>query len=203
MSGKKSEVKAIICDMGGVIHNIENTSPLLDIAIYYGQNPQTLKDDYSKYVAKIRLGGEAKPMFQFFSQKFNKAIPKDISSIMSKGIKTTQINQNLVNYLVKLKKQGIKLFVLSNTIADHSDWIRQNGWYDYFDNVFLSHEIKLTKPDPRSFEHVIEEEKLNTAEVIYIDDLAENIEVANSLGLITILAESENHVIRDLDKLKK
>jgi len=196
-----SNIKTVILDMGGVILDIKGTSPLSAIAQYYGQEPDVLKDDYYRFIANMRVGGEVEQMFEYFSDKFAKPLPVNIPEIMTKGIKTTKLNENLVSYLLNLKRQEIKLLVLSNSILYHSNWIRLKGWYDYFDRVYLSQEIKLAKPDPRAFTYVIQAERVKPAEAVFVDDLQENIDTANKLGFKTVLAVSEQQVIQDLEDL--
>mgnify|MGYP000005098077 CR=1 FL=1 len=196
-----NNIRTVILDMGGVVLEIKGTSPLSAIAQYYGQEPDVLKEDYHRFIAKIRIGAKAEPMFKCFSDKFAKPVPLNIPEIMTTGIKTAKLNEGLVNYLLNLKRQGLKLLVLSNSIVYHSNWIHSNGWYDYFDKVYLSQEIKLAKPDPRAFTYVIEAERVKPAEAVFVDDLQENLDTANRLGFKTVLAVSEQQVVQDLEEL--
>lgn len=194
-------IKTLILDMGGVIHSVDGTSPLFDIAKYYDVTPELISDDYHRFIEKIRIGSEVEPMFKFFSNEFRRPIPKNIPDIMSKGIKSAKLNHELIKYLSDLRNQGIRLLVLSNSITFHSSWIRNVGWYDYFDHVYLSQEIVLAKPDERAFTYVIDKERLNPSQSVFIDDLQVNIEVAKELGLKTILAITEQQIIKNLQDL--
>lgn len=187
--------------MGGVILNVDGTSPLLEIAKYYNKKPLYLRSDYQRFIKTIRIGSEAMPMFEFFSDKYKKPVPENINDIMCEGIKAAKLHNNLVNYVLSLKKKGLRILILSNSIVQHSDWIRSNGWYDYFDKVYLSHEIGLSKPDQQAYTHLIEKEKITPFETIFVDDLLENIETADRLGFNTILSISEQQVIDNLERL--
>jgi putative hydrolase of the HAD superfamily len=56
----------------------------------------------------------------------------------------------------------------------------------FFDRIYLSHRVGLRKPDPKIFELVLRENKLNPSETLFIDDSPQHIESANLLGIQTI-----------------
>ena len=56
----------------------------------------------------------------------------------------------------------------------------------FFDRIYLSHRVGLRKPDPKIFELVLRENKLNPSETLFIDDSPQHIESATLLGIQTI-----------------
>lgn len=52
-----------------------------------------------------------------------------------------------------------------------------------FDQCYLSYQLKTTKPDPHIYDILLHETGLNPAETLYIDDLSENIEAGQRVGL--------------------
>ncbi len=56
----------------------------------------------------------------------------------------------------------------------------------FFDRIYLSHRVGLRKPDPKIFELVLNENKLNPSVTLFIDDSPQHIETANKLGIQTI-----------------
>ena len=59
----------------------------------------------------------------------------------------------------------------------------------YFDCVFLSYRMHLSKPDVRIFEEVLRQAGLQAEETLFIDDSRDNIQAAASLGIHTYLNE--------------
>lgn len=64
--------------------------------------------------------------------------------------------------LLKLKTQGKRLFLLSNTIDMHWDYcvkklVPYKGYQvdDFFENIFLSQRMHLDKPHPMIFQEVV------------------------------------------------
>ena len=94
--------------------------------------------------------------------------------------------------LLQLKKAGYRLFLLSNTIDVHWDYCVEHlfpyqslGVEDYFEHCFLSQKMHLAKPDARIYEEVIKQANINPEETLFIDDLKENCEAAEKLGIHT------------------
>jgi epoxide hydrolase-like predicted phosphatase len=52
-----------------------------------------------------------------------------------------------------------------------------------FDELIISAEVKITKPDPRIFHLAVERLQVQPAEAVFIDDIAENVEAARKEGL--------------------
>ena len=103
-----------------------------------------------------------------------------------------------------------RLFLLSNTNELHISWVQEH-WgmelYDEFKNCFeqfyLSHEINFRKPDAEIYKFVLEENDLKASETLFVDDLEENTEAAQKLGIqIWNLIPREEDVI-DINSKKK
>ena len=94
--------------------------------------------------------------------------------------------------LLQLKKAGYRLFLLSNTIDIHWDYCvehlfpyQNHGVDDYFELCFLSQRMHLAKPNARIYEEVIRQANIHPDETLFIDDLKENCEAAEKLGIHT------------------
>jgi|TARA_B110000977_G_scaffold161960_1_gene207131 putative hydrolase of the HAD superfamily len=93
-----------------------------------------------------------------------------------------------IESLKDLKKY--KLILLSNTNALHIEQVIKNMSLDRylrfkncFDQFYLSHEIKLRKPDYSIYEFVLKENNLNAKQCFFIDDTKENTDIAHKLGI--------------------
>jgi glucose-1-phosphatase len=90
------------------------------------------------------------------------------------------------------KKYNIYLF--SNTNQIHYDafmagFKTQTGFDDlnsFFIKAYYSQEMGLRKPYPESFLYILNEQQLNPAETLFIDDTLKNVEGAKAVGLQTI-----------------
>jgi FMN phosphatase YigB (HAD superfamily) len=110
------------------------------------------------------------------------------------------LDQN-VKLLPGLKKQGFRLYYLSNFPKDIFDEIK-TGYYffKYFDGGIISSEVHITKPHPRIYEILLEKYALVAEECLFIDDLKPNITAAELLGmkgLVTFGSEEISGALRE------
>ena len=94
--------------------------------------------------------------------------------------------------LRKLRAEGYKLYLLSNTNEMHinfyTEYLKRHYGRDLlselFDRTFYSHEIGYRKPDREAFEYVLKDAGLNPAETLFIDDLEHNVDGARQSGIM-------------------
>ena len=92
-------------------------------------------------------------------------------------------------------KNKYRTFLLSNNNIIHYTQIVKylqsvfeiNSMDDYFEKTYYSHQMNMRKPDADIFEFVLNENKLNPAETLFIDDSKQHIETAKNIGLQTHL----------------
>ncbi len=100
-------------------------------------------------------------------------------------------------------KSKYNIYLFSNTNLIHYNCFQQifretthcKNFDDFFIHAYYSHDIGLRKPYPESFTKILETEKLEAAETLFIDDTPKNIEGAKAAGLQTILLTPPNSVV--------
>ena len=102
-----------------------------------------------------------------------------------------------LNVLRRLRNEGYRLILLSNTNPYMMDWAMSTDFdgeghavSDYFDAFYLSYKCGYMKPDERLFRHVLDTEGINPAETLFLDDGAANVEMAARLGIRTMKPEN-------------
>ena len=92
--------------------------------------------------------------------------------------------------LLQLRKEGHRVFLLSNTIDLHWQYCKKNlfpmdhyGVDDYFEEAFLSQEMHMKKPDDEIFQQVINDATIDPNDTLFIDDLEVNCEAAKRNGI--------------------
>lgn len=90
--------------------------------------------------------------------------------------------------LPELKKQGFRLYFLSNFPVDLWEMVNERleneySFFRYFDGGIISGEARYSKPDPRIYELLLEKYSLRAEECFYIDDIEVNVKAAESLGM--------------------
>ena len=106
-----------------------------------------------------------------------------------------------VRLLPELKKQGFRLYFLSNFPLDIFEEIKTGYFFfTYFDGGVISSEVKFSKPDRRIFETFLEKYSLVADESLFVDDLETNVRVAEELGmkgLVTYGSEEISEVLHE------
>lgn len=86
--------------------------------------------------------------------------------------------------LEELKAHGVPLYALTNFSAEKFHETRERySSFALFDGLVVSGEVGLIKPDPAIWRLLLDRYGLDPATILYIDDLAENCAVAESLGM--------------------
>jgi FMN phosphatase YigB (HAD superfamily) len=93
------------------------------------------------------------------------------------------LDQN-VRLLPELKKEGYRLFFLSNFAKDTFEEI-EKGYYffKYFDGGVISSEVRQSKPHQRIYQILLEKYSLIAKECLFIDDLEANVAAAKMAGM--------------------
>lgn len=115
------------------------------------------------------------------------------------------VNSEVVELIRKIRDNNrYKLLALSNLNSSHWDYILDKNWefINFFDELILSHEIHLIKPDPKIFEYTIQKAGCKPEEIAFIDDGLNNIRSASELGIVGIKYTNTDELIEELKKLK-
>ena len=89
-----------------------------------------------------------------------------------------------VAILGELRQRGHRLYALTNWSAETFPLARAKfGFLDWFEDIVVSGEVKLVKPDPRIFALTIGRCRLDPARTIFIDDNPRNVEAGRNAGL--------------------
>lgn len=103
----------------------------------------------------------------------------------------------------KIKQHGIRVSILSNVIKPIGAVLKKMHFYRGFEPVVLSYEEKIRKPNPEIYRRTIKRIGVKPNEILFIDNLAENILAAQKEGLITIHAVGTRQVVADLKQALK
>jgi 2-haloacid dehalogenase len=96
--------------------------------------------------------------------------------------------EGTVAILAELREAGVPVYALSNWSSDKFRLTRPRfPFLEWFDGLVISGDEGVAKPDPAIFRLLLERYRVDPATVIYVDDLAVNIEAAESVGMAAIL----------------
>jgi putative hydrolase of the HAD superfamily len=109
------------------------------------------------------------------------------------------LDQN-VRLLPELKKQGFRLYFLSNFPMDIFEEIK-TGYYffKYFDGGIISSEAKFSKPDNRIYEILLEKYSLIPEECLFIDDIEINVQAAEASGMKGLVTYGSLEISKEIE----
>ena len=105
-----------------------------------------------------------------------------------------------VALLKKLKAGGLGIYGLSNWSWEKAEGlIKEYDFFKLFDGMVISGIEKVSKPDPKIYQILLNRYHLQAEECVFIDDNAANIQAADALGFNAIVFDDIHNVT---DKLK-
>lgn len=111
----------------------------------------------------------------------------------------TDVYHGTVEIVRRLKREGWPIYLLSNFSAEKFPLMQKRyDFLDLFDDMIISGEHKLIKPDPAIFQLTLDRIGRKASECLFVDDSFPNIEVARKMGFHTIHFQSPEQLERDL-----
>jgi len=180
-------IKAVVFDYGGVICTPPPAETALEMERLTGLSFSQMDELNRRYRWKYDRGafnGE-----EYFRQILSRAgVFLDEESV-KKIVQTDMdgykyLNPGTIKLMTELKTGGVKTAILSNIPVDFIPWIRERlNTFGGVDAAIFSCEHHLLKPETAIFEKLSEELQLAYEELVYFDDLPENIIRACELGI--------------------
>jgi len=98
------------------------------------------------------------------------------------------VRDEVIEIIRDLRKKGHRVVILSNTNRLHCQyWPSQYPEIQQaVDKLYLSQDLGMRKPDPAIYRYVLEQEGVDAPKAIFLDDNADNIEGAKTVGLQTV-----------------
>ena len=198
----KKKIEAVIFDMNGVLQLGEGKS----IHNFARKKFKTNVDEYldaidTSYAKSITGEISAKEVIKTFSTNLKK-MPKEIRSIYKKAFKKKfKRNKQLFKRAFELKKQGYKIAILSDQWPLSKIALMPEKYTKRFDEVVVSCDVKVRKPDPKIYKLILKKLKLKAQSCVFIDNRKWNLIPAKKLGMKTILFENNKKTLEELEKL--
>lgn len=119
----------------------------------------------------------------------------DLSRIVDKRTETKAqcfeyVNPDVYRLLEELKARGLRLAIISNCSFEEVQAIRQSRIYGYFDQIVLSCEVNMKKPDIDIYEKCCDLLGVDANECVFVGDGGSNeLEGAKMAGMKAIQAK--------------
>lgn len=187
-------IKNILFDLGGVIITLAQEEALRRFEAL------GLKDALKQFDPYTQQGifgdlEEGKIDADTFQRELSKLIGREVSfeecCYAWQGY-AKELPQRNLEVLRKLRAEGYRLLLLSNTNPFMMEWVdsprfdgQGHGIRDYMDVCYLSFEMKVMKPADLFFRKVLMAEQIPPSECLFVDDGPRNVAAASQIGIQT------------------
>ena len=194
---KRRGIKNVIFDFGGVLINLDRQRCVNSFKQLGMDHVEELINPFAQQGIFMQLEkGEITP------EVFREKVREQFGRLVTDEQIDAAWNSFLVDIptykleaLLKLREHYL-VYLLSNTNEIHWKWSCEHAFpyksfreTDYFEETFLSYEMKLAKPDVAIFEAVLEATGIEPRETLFIDDSEANCKAAESLGISTYICK--------------
>lgn len=188
-------IRNVVFDLGGVIMTIDQNEALRRFKALGLTDAERHLDPYTQTGIFGDLE-EGKITAEDFRTGLSRLIGREVTNDECKhawlGYRKDVPQRNL-DTLKDLRSKGYRLILLSNTNPFMMSWALSKDFdggkaslEDYFDSLYLSYKVGVMKPNPEFFKNLLDNEKINPAESLFVDDGPRNIESACRLGFNTL-----------------
>ena len=178
-------IKNLVFDFGNVFLNIDIDGAMLNALNVF--KIQEFPEDMIAVNGLYEQGLISTNEFiDFYTGHFEHLSKEDMIENWNFMLKDFPLHR--LEFLKDLKKSSQhKLILLSNTNELHIDWVKNHisffeDFKNCFDAFYLSHEIKLRKPNADVFEFVLNQNDIAPENTLFIDDNQDNANAAKKIG---------------------
>ncbi|PWH16709.1 MAG: hypothetical protein DDG59_09185 [Anaerolineae bacterium] len=196
-------IRTILFDFGGVLLRTENHQPRRNLAANYGLDEDELV--YLVFGSPSALSatvGEitAEQHWQEVARALG-ASTDQIPALKTQFFAGDRLDEAFVQ-LIRSYRKTHRIGLLSNAWDDLRSVLKdQLAILDIFDEVIISAEVGLMKPDRRIYELAAQTFRVPPQEAVFIDDLLVNVQAAQEAGMKAIQFRSTPQTIHDLQHL--
>ena len=200
--------RALIVDFGGVL-----TSPLLEAMERFAREVDIQLADLVRAALGAYAGVEDDLVTDFESgrmteEEFSHAFAARLEQITGRRVEPegmvtrlfdVRIEESMLRAVRTVRDAGLKTGILSNSWG-RSMYPRER-LDELFDEVVLSGEVGLRKPDPAIFHLALGRLGVDAREAVFVDDHPGHLEVAANLGLTTVMYTTPAATLSELEAL--
>jgi FMN phosphatase YigB (HAD superfamily) len=192
-----TSIKNIILDFGGVICDLEISRSVEAFKAFgppkaeFSGNREEQDRQFEKLVGILETGMITASQFREVIRNHYMVAPSDSAIDDAWNALLAGMPEPRIRILEGIQK-SYRTFLLSNSNEIHflkfrEELERQYGYPDFdalFEKAYFSYRLKLKKPDPAIFQYVVNENRLDPAETLFVDDTLVHVEAARKVGII-------------------
>jgi len=195
-------VRAVLFDLGGVILRTEYQAPRQ----YLAERLNIEYDDLMRLVFESETSRKAsigmittEEHWAALMQKL-KHPASDAQKIRDEFFGGDVLDRELIQ-LIRSLRGKYKTGLISNAWDDLRQYIVKQKFDDVFDNITISAEVGVVKPEAKIYHIALEQLQVQANEAVFVDDFKVNIEGCEKVGMQGILFKDPDEVKQKLKAL--
>ena len=195
-------IRAVFVDFGGVLVRTEDQGPRTRQAERLGMKPRDLErlvfeSESSRQASTGEIPEEAH--WQAVAGALGVS-QLEADQILSEFFAGDRADAVLLDFLRSLRPER-KVGLISNAWSGLRAFIIRNKFEDVFDEMIISAEVGLVKPDPRIYRLALKKLGVQPSESVFLDDVLVNVEAARSAGMTAIQFTQPEKTLEELKQL--
>ena len=185
-----TKIKFIYFDLGGVIATWNDFQ--VEIAKITSTNITDIRVFFDEYDPKAVIGEiSSDELLNLYFKKANFVNKSNFTfaELILKSFKKVHETFELLSVVKKYYEIGLLTNIYTGIIEQA---LKENFFNIKFNIIIKSCEVKVAKPDTRIFQIAVEKSGHKTNEILFVDDLEENVNSAKIFGLNTFLFDKNN-----------
>ena len=176
---------AVVFDLDGVIRDW-NDAEMADVELAYGLEPGTmLSIGFEPELGHAVMTGRID--YRTWMDTIRARVLAAHGDGVAGALDEWEANVGLVDVPMLEVLRGVRRHATVALLSNGTTRLRRDldvlDLTDEFDVIFNTAELGIAKPDPAVFRHVLGELEVQPAQALFIDDLADNVEGARSVGI--------------------
>ena len=195
-------IRAVFFDLGGVIVRTEYQAPRQRLAEQFGMD----YDDIDKIVfgsasaARASVGEVTEEEHWQNVMKTLKLPASEAQRVKSEFFGGDIIDRTLLEFLRSLKPK-YKVGAISNAWSGLRQYMEREKFADVFDAIVISAEVGAVKPSAEIYRKALKQFEVSPNEAVFVDDVRENIEACEKIGMKGIHFKDSESAITHLKTL--
>lgn len=195
-------IRAIFIDFGGVIARTEDKGPRIRQAERLGLTSGDLEkivfeSDSSQQASTGEIPEEAH--WQAVTEALGIS-RQESDKVTADFFSGDRVDTALLDFLRSLRPER-KVGLISNAWSGLRAYITRQKFEDVFDEMIISAEVGLVKPDPRIYHLALNKLCVQPGESVFVDDVLVNVEAARSVGMCAIQYTQPEKSLEELKQL--
>jgi epoxide hydrolase-like predicted phosphatase len=204
-----SRIRAVVSDFGGVL-----TSPLIESFAAFQDDSGIPLEELGKALAAIAADGP-NPLFELETGRMSEAEflrrlggalttqlgrPVEMHHFGRAYFQHLHPNQAMIDHMRGLRRRGYRMAICTNNVREWEEmWRAMLPVDEIFELVVDSAYVGVRKPDRRIYEIVLDRLDLPADEIVFVDDVEQNVLAARELGMHAVHFRGTDQAIAELE----